>query len=47
LPVYAETVIFELPKIYINGGKQDFLVSIARGQLREALTIREVEIAMA
>jgi Cys-tRNA(Pro) deacylase len=26
--VYAERTIFELPKIYINGGKRGFLVSI-------------------
>ena len=47
LPVYAERAIFELPIIYINGAKQGFLISIAPGELREPLTIREVEIAMA
>ena len=28
MPVYAEKTIFELPKIYINGGKRGFLVEI-------------------
>jgi Cys-tRNA(Pro) deacylase len=46
LPVYAERTIFELPKIYINGGKRGFLVSIAPGDLRRALTISEVDVAL-
>ncbi|UOP04991.1 aminoacyl-tRNA deacylase [Conchiformibius kuhniae] len=29
LPVYAQTGIFALPEIYINGGKRGFLVSLA------------------
>jgi Cys-tRNA(Pro) deacylase len=45
LPVYAERTIFDLPRIYINGGKRGFLVSIAPGDLREALTIAEVTVA--
>lgn len=47
LPVYTETTIFELPTIYINGGKRGFLVSIEPGDLRKALTIAEVSIAIA
>ena len=46
LPVYAERTIFDLPRIYINGGKRGFLVSIAPGDLRDALTIREVSVAL-
>ena len=46
LPVYAERTIFELPTIYINGGKRGFLVSIAPGDLRRALTITEVSVAI-
>lgn len=46
LPVYAERTIFELPVIYINGGKRGFLVSIAPGDLRRALIITEVSIAV-
>lgn len=29
LPVYAERSIFDLPRIYINGGKRGFLVGIS------------------
>jgi Cys-tRNA(Pro) deacylase len=46
LPLYAERTIFELPKIYINGGKRGFLVSIATGDLRRALTISKVDVAL-
>lgn len=46
LPVYAERTIFDLPMIYINGGKRGFLVSIAPGDLRDALTIAEVSVAL-
>ena len=28
MPVYAEKTIFDLSKIYINGGKRGFLISI-------------------
>lgn len=46
LPVYAEKTIFDLPLIYINGGKRGFLVSIQPGDLRRALTISEVSVAI-
>jgi Cys-tRNA(Pro) deacylase len=46
LPVYAEKTIFDLPKIYINGGKRGFLVSIAPNDLRIALPISEVAVAI-
>lgn len=44
MPVYAEKTIFELEKIYINGGKRGFLVAIAPEVLREVLQIEEVEV---
>jgi Cys-tRNA(Pro) deacylase len=44
--VYAERTIFELPKIYINGGKRGFLVSIDPQVLREVLHAEEVEVAI-
>lgn len=37
LPVYAEASIFELPTIYINGGRRGFLVSIAPADLMRVL----------
>ena len=46
LPVYAERTIFELPKIYINGGKRGFLVSIDPQVLRELLSVEEVDVAI-
>ena len=46
LPVYAERTIFELPKIYINGGKRGFLVAIEPNVLRELLSVEEVEVAI-
>jgi len=46
LPVYAERTIFALPKIYINGGKRGFLVSLKPQDLRLLLTVEEVEAAI-
>ena len=46
LPVYVEKTIFELPKIYLNGGKRGFLVSLDPQVLREALPVEEVEVAI-
>jgi Cys-tRNA(Pro) deacylase len=46
LHVYAERTIFELPKIYINGGKRGFLVSIDPKVLREVLHAEDVEVAI-
>ena len=46
LPIYAEKTIFDLPKIYINGGKRGFLVEISTMDLRAALQPIEVEIAI-
>ena len=46
LPVYAERTIFELPKVYINGGKRGFLVSIDPEVLKEVLHAEEVEVAI-
>jgi Cys-tRNA(Pro) deacylase len=46
LAVYAEKTIFDLPKIYINGGKRGFLVSIGPQVLRDVLNAQEVEVAI-
>lgn len=46
LPVYAERTIFDLPKVYINGGKRGFLVSISPAALRDVLGPTEVEVAI-
>ena len=44
--VYAERTIFDLPKIYINGGKRGFLVSIDPKVLKDVLHAEEVEVAI-
>lgn len=46
LPVYAEKTIFELEKIYINGGKRGFLIAIAPQVLREVLRVEEIQVGI-
>ncbi len=46
LPVYAERTIFDLPSIYINGGKRGFLIEIEPRVLKELLQAVEVEVAI-
>ena len=46
LPIYGERTLFDLPKIYINGGKRGFLVSISPADLKKVLPVREVEVAI-
>jgi len=46
LPVYAEASIFGLPTVYINGGKRGFLVSIPPSELKRALQVTEVNVAI-
>jgi Cys-tRNA(Pro) deacylase len=47
LPVYAEKTIFDLPMIYINGGKRGFLVEIDPKELRRVLDVTEIEVGIA
>jgi len=46
LPVYAEKTIFDLPKIYINGGKRGFLVEIDPKELKNTFDVTEVEVGI-
>ncbi len=46
LPVYAEKSIFNLSRIYINGGKRGFLVEIDPLVLKSTLNATEVEVAI-
>jgi Cys-tRNA(Pro) deacylase len=46
LPVYVEKTIFDLTRIYINGGKRGFLVEIAPRVLRDVLDVSEVEVGI-
>ena len=45
MPVYVEKTVFELPEIYINGGKRGFLVGIAPQVLR-SLDVEIVEVGI-
>lgn len=46
LPVYVERTIFELPRVFLNGGKRGFLVALDPQVLRGALPVEEVEVAI-
>lgn len=46
LPVYAEASIFDLDRLYINGGKRGFLVSFVAADLNRALAVTPVEVAV-
>lgn len=45
MPIYVERTIFDLDRIYINGGKRGFLVEINTNALQTALEMEEVEVA--
>ena len=47
MPVYAERTIFDLPTVYINGGKRGFLVSLDPRALKALLPVTEVAVALA
>jgi Cys-tRNA(Pro) deacylase len=46
MPVYAEKTIFDLERIYINGGKRGFLVRIEPKTLKEILEAKEIEVGI-
>ncbi len=46
MPIYVEATIFELEKIYINGGRRGFLIEIEPKILTESLRIEEIEIGI-
>ncbi len=46
MPVFAERTIFDLEKIYINGGKRGFLIEIDSGVLKNTLNAEDVEVAI-
>lgn len=46
MPVYVEKTIFDLEKIYINGGKRGFLIEIKPNDMRGVISIDEVEVAI-
>lgn len=46
MPILMEKTIFDLPEIYINGGKRGFLVGIDPAELKRTLDIAEVEVGI-
>ncbi len=46
MPIYVEKSIFDLPRIYINGGKRGFLIEISPQVLRDVLTIETVTVGI-
>jgi Cys-tRNA(Pro) deacylase len=46
MPVYVEKTIFDLPLIYINGGRRGYLVSILPHELTRLLDPCVVEVAL-
>ena len=46
MPVYVEASILELPRIYINGGRRGFLVSLAPRVLLDLLKAKPVQCAL-
>jgi len=46
MPIYAEDSIFELEKIFINGGKRGFLVEIDPSVLKEILDLETVGVGI-
>lgn len=45
MPVYIERTIFDLERIYINGGKRGFLIEIEPKVLEQVLEIHRVAVA--
>jgi Cys-tRNA(Pro) deacylase len=46
MPVYVEKTIFDLDRIYINGGKRGFLVEVDPGDLKRVLEVEELEVGI-
>lgn len=46
LNVYAESTIFELDRIFINGGKRGFLVEMNPADIKKVLKITEVSVGI-
>jgi len=46
MSIYVEKTIFDLPKIYINGGKRGFLIEIEPRVLSDVLSIDKVSVGI-
>jgi Cys-tRNA(Pro) deacylase len=45
-PIYMERSILSLDKVYVNGGRRGFLVGLAPPDIRHALTVVLVDVAL-
>jgi len=45
MPVYVESSILTLDRIFINGGKRGFMIEIKSRDLRKILPVQEVEVS--
>ena len=46
MPVYVEATVFDLPRIYINAGHRGLMLRIDPADLRRALDVTEVNVAV-
>ena len=46
LPVIAERTIFDLPEVFINGGKRGFLVKVASGEIDRVFHPMKVDVGL-
>ena len=46
MDVFAEKTIFNLDKVYINGGKRGFIIAIDSSDLKKVFEINEVEVGI-
>jgi Cys-tRNA(Pro) deacylase len=46
MPIHAEATIFELDRIYLNGGSRGFLVGLEPKALERVLTVQRVSVAI-
>jgi Cys-tRNA(Pro) deacylase len=47
MPIHAESSLFELDRIYLNGGSRGFLVGLDPRDLDRVLTVNRVSVAIA
>lgn len=46
MPIYVEKTIFDLERIYINGGKRGFLIEIEPKVLTDVLTVETIAVGI-
>ena len=46
MPVYAEATIFDLPRLFINGGSRGFLLGLEPAALESGLPVKRVSVAI-